>query len=87
MSKQAKVKNMHENGMDTKQIAEALGITRHDVNRCLSEMRRQRGKGRMGRKEYSLSTNVSERAGDYAAYNHRKSVLGARKALEAINAQ
>lgn len=78
MSRQIHVENMHEKGMDTKQIAEALGITRHDVNRCLSDMRRKRSG------ESALI--VAERVEDYALYNHRKAVTGARKALEAMGA-
>lgn len=77
MTKQQSVEQMHLAGMGTKEIAERLGITRHDVSRCISDYRRRLGQ---------TQTIVAERVDDYAQYNHRKAVRGARQALEAFGA-
>jgi uncharacterized protein YjcR len=81
MTKQQSVEQMHLAGMGTKEIAERLGITRHDVSRCISDYRRKNGSN-VGQSGFV----VAERVDDYAQYNHRKAVRGARQALEAFGA-
>lgn len=75
-TKQQAVERLFRDGCDRAEIALRIGISRRDVTRCLSDMRRKAGEAH--------GFIVSERDIDYAAYNHRKAVTGARRALEAM---